>query len=46
MLRYRVRNIVIGAIDILVFLETYQCHKAGFQNAKYTLQHSERGVAN
>lgn len=40
------RNIVISAIDILVFLETYQCHKTPFSNAKYTLQHSERGVAN
>ena len=45
MLRYRVRNIIVGAIDILVFLKIYQCHKARFLNIEYTLQHSERGVA-
>lgn len=45
MLRYRVRNIIIGAIDILVFLEIYQCHYAHFLYFEYPLQHSERGVA-
>lgn len=39
------RNMVVGAIDILVFLETYQCHKARSSDSKYTLQHSERGEA-
>ena len=45
MLRDRVGNIRIGAIDILVFLGTYQCHRNRFSKIEDLIQHLEHGIA-
>lgn len=45
MLRDRVGDIRISAIDILVFLDAYQRRRAHSSSTKDTIQHLERGIA-